>query len=134
MLKIVKRTVTILKIIMTVSFLFVMIPNEKFVAPVFIWIYAFLIGLSGFSGMANSALVLTGTIYLLFFSRKRNQLSDIFSLLAIFILYIPICFTFKNIFIYRVFISWFTYWFFIAVSITTAFLLIKRLITNKYDA
>jgi hypothetical protein len=105
----VKRTATILKIIMTVSFLFVMIPNEKFVAPVFIWIYAFLIGSSGLSGMANSALVSTGTIYLLFFSRKCNQLSDIFSLLAIFILYIPICFTFKNIFIYRVFISWFTY-------------------------
>ena len=132
-LVIMKRTITILKFMSAALLLFVMIPNEKFIAPVFLWLYIFFIGSGGILGMVISAWILISTIYLLFSSQKGSVLNDILSILAILILYIPICIAFKNIIIYINFVSWLTYLLFIIISVVTVYLLIKRLLINKYD-
>lgn len=127
-----KSLTTIFKILCAVSFLFLMMPNEKFNVPMWMELYMFILGLSGLVGMILSLIMLTAFVYLLFTAFEYHKLNDRLHLSAIVVFYFPFCTTIKNLFIYPTFISWLTYIVFFIISGITLALIIKRLKLNNY--
>lgn len=127
-----KKVISILKILLVISFFFVMIPGEILVAPTFWWIVVVLSDTRNFPEMSFSLVVLISATYLIITSARVNKLNDWLCLVAILILSFPIAFTIKDLFAHPYFISWFSYLIFIVLSFITILITVRNLILNDY--
>ena len=128
-----KRLVTILKIILVISFFLVMVPNEFFVAPVFLWIVAILFDMGSLPEMLFSLAILITATYLIITSGRVNKLNDWLCLIAISIFNFPIALTIRDVFAHPYFISRFSYLIFIVLSFITILITVRKLILDNYQ-
>lgn len=128
-----KQLITILKIALVVSFLFIMVPNEFFVAPVFLWIVATLFNTGNIGQMIFSLLIVITSIYLIKTSSTVNKLNDWLCLIAILILNFPIAIIIRSVFAHPNFISFLTCFTFLLSTSATLALVIRRLLINAYE-
>ncbi|MEO9144478.1 MAG: hypothetical protein ABI237_02885 [Ginsengibacter sp.] len=128
-----KQLIAILKIVLVVSFLFIRVPNDFFIAPVFLWIVATLFNTGNIGQMIFSLLIVITSIYLIKTSSTENKLNDWLCLIAILILNFPIAIIIRTVFAHPNFISFLTCFTFLMVSIGTLSLVIRRLIINTWN-
>lgn len=124
------RVISILKVLSAISFLTLGIPGDKIYIPIWYILYSTLTGtIKDFAGISSVLSFMVPVFYLLFSGIKKNtfRLDDWFSLLSIFILYIPIGMTITDLRNHQQLISHITYSIFITISITTVSLIVRRL-------
>lgn len=126
------RIVQTLKILTGISFLFVEVRNEKFIAPIVLWIYGCIIGIAGISGIILYSFVLFNLLYLFLSASKHNKLNDCLSLIAICVFYIPLAFTIKYTVTHYSLVCWLTHLVFLITSLFTASFIINRLKQQDY--
>lgn len=125
------RLIFIFKIVSALSVLIVMMPNEKFIIPVWLWLFLCVSGIAGSNGMLLGGLVVAAVVYVLIFAHKNNALNDWLCVGAILIFYIPVGLAMPDIFKRHVFVSWLTAAIFVATSVAAFGLIITRLIKGR---
>ena len=131
-LKNMNRIINIFKIALAVSFLFVMVPNEFFVAPVFMWLIEIcFFAAATFLEMLFSWIVLIAIIFLIKTTFKAHKWDDWLCLIAILIINYPVAITLNSIIAHPYFISQFTYLLFIMIECATLLLIITKLVLNN---
>lgn len=129
-----KRLIHLLKIFSAISFLLVMVPQRKLGAvPMGFGLLANMLGAGTREMFYYSIVVFVAFCYLLIFGAKRTRLHDLFSLIAIVLLIIPVFVLDRIIFDYNVFISFLTLGIFIVISFSGLILIVKRILQNNYS-
>lgn len=123
-----KRVVFIMKILSAISFLFIVVPNDKVLIQMWMWL------LLGFNlwfipKLPASLLLIAAVFYLLLsaFKKYTTKRSHILSVISILILYLPVIITFSSVFKYPYLISFFTYGLFLMFSIITLGILLYKI-------
>lgn len=125
------RIIVIFKISLIISFLFVMVPNEFFTAPIFLWLMTICFsGMAGLSETIFSWLILIAIAFLIKTTFKSHKRDDWFCLIAILIINYPIALTLCDVIDHPYFISRFTYLLFVMLECLTLLLIIRKLALN----
>jgi hypothetical protein len=132
-----RQITTILKIAIVASFLFVMVPTESIIIPLWRWIAESIVSMfyisGGFPGVIFPIIILIAALYLIIAAGKSDKLNDWLCLIAISILNFPVAFTIKDLFKYPYFISRFSYLVFLILFFILLIITISRLLLNNKE-
>ena len=128
-----KRAIPIFKILTFLSFIILMVPNEKFILPMVVWLVLALVGFSGVLWMILSAIVMVAAGFVYISAFMSSKLIDRLSVVAILILYFPFGISIMNVFTYPYFVSRLSYLIFTILSLITLVLIVRKLMLNNFN-
>ena len=124
--------IPILKILTSISFLFVIVSNEVFSVPIGLLLLLLFVG-GGISGVLYSLAFLAVTLYLFVsgLTKPNNKRDNILSLLSIIAMYIPITLAFGSSYRNSFFWMYFTHAIFVLLSIFTFIQILIKIIKKN---
>ena len=126
------RLIAILKIMSTVTFLFVMMSDEHLTMPIGMALFIYMFGLAGVAMTIYSIIIFVMLLYLLISATKHTAFNDKISLAGILILYPQLVLALKSTLEHYYFFAWATSAIFTIVSLSAMFFMIKRIRKNIY--
>ncbi|MEO8820412.1 MAG: hypothetical protein ABI267_05800 [Ginsengibacter sp.] len=123
-----KYIIPIFRILTFLSFIFLMVPNEKFTIAMIIALIALLMGFGGLFWVFGSAIVLAASVFIFVNAFEVSRINYKLSVVAILILYFPVGFTIRDVLANPYFMSWFSYLLFAMVSSITLVIISRKLI------
>lgn len=126
-----KKIISIFKILTFVSFIIILIPNDKGNIAMIGALLALMIGYGGINGLIMSLVVLPAAIFIFINAFVSSRLNYQLSIVSILILYLPVGISIRRVIKNFNFISASSYLIFILISLITLGLIIRRLVTIK---
>jgi hypothetical protein len=124
-----RKALCIFKILSVISFLALIIPNEKFSLPMIIWLYATLTGFAGLTVAFFSITISTALFY--FFITGLNPIDKKYdtwvSLICILILGTAASVSLVNVFKYYIFSAYLTHFICLFILIITLVMVTKKI-------
>ena len=123
-----RNAISIFKILSVVSFLALIVPNEKFSVPMVLWLFVTFTAFAGLSTALFSILISFALfyIYVTSFNPIADKYDIWFSLMSILILVIAASISMVNVFNYSVFSAYLTHFICLFFLVITLILIYKK--------
>jgi hypothetical protein len=124
-----RKAICVFKKLSVISFLALIIPNEKFSVPMVVWLFAALTGFAGFAITFFSIIISMALFY--FFITGFNFIDKRYdtwiSLICILILGLAASMSMVNVFKYHIFLAYLTHFICLLILLITLILITKKM-------
>lgn len=124
-----RKAICVFKMLSVISFLALIIPNEKFSVPMIVWLFATLTGFAGFAITLFSIIISMALFY--FFITGFNPIDTRYdtwiSLICILILGIVASASTVNVFKYTIFLAYLTHFICLFILVTTLVIITEKI-------